>query len=341
MNTTGHTTPLRRGISPVAQRRFGGRRRPARLTDRALVAVAVGFAALTADLARAAERAAQGTMRISRGGEGQGETGPSARELRRRAIADLPLERMPGSHRAEIESFVRSTTIYRRLPEASIACHDDLLAFLLDKPEALVDVWRTLEISRLALDPVAPGAWQLADGYGTTGLVRILHRERDASGGLLVFHGRGAYTGTLCPKRLTGSCLVVIRHRRDGVDLSGTPRHLVSIDAFLDADGLGLELVTRTLQPLIVHSAAANLREVALFVTQFAAAGDRNPAGVARLTERMVRTPAEDRRRLANLAGGGSPGGGSAEGGEADEMFQTELAARWLSTEQLDAVRTR
>jgi hypothetical protein len=262
--------------------------------------------------------------------------GSSARDVRRQALESLPLDRMPAAQRSVVEAFARSSTIFRRLPEATVACDSDLLTFLLDKPEVLVDVWRVLDISRLSLDPVAASQWRLSDGYGTVGTVRLLHRERTRDGGLIVFHGRGAYTGPLSPKKLTGSCLVVVRHRADGTEVHGMPRHTVAVDAFLDVDGLGLEIVTRALHPLIVHSAASNLHEVALFVTQFAAAGARNPGGVARLTDRMPRTAPEDRRTLARLAGGV---GSAADDDLPDDALRTELAARWLSVEQLDTVR--
>lgn len=265
--------------------------------------------------------------------------GSSSREARDRAIAALPLERMAAAQRDVVEKSLRGTTLYRHLPRETITCDAELLDFLLARPEALVDVWRVLGISRLALDPVAPGQWRMADGYGTSGTVSLLYRERHAGGGLLVFHGRGGYTGPLAPKPLTGSCLLLIRHASAEPDAGGRNRQAVEVDAFLDVDGLGLELVTRSLQPLIAHSAAANFHEICLFVTQFTAAASRNPQGVARLTRRMSRTDPADRARMATLACGGAAV--SVESGPEADALQAELAARWLPAEQLDHVRRR
>jgi hypothetical protein len=258
------------------------------------------------------------------------EAGSSSRESRARAMQSIPLARMPAANRAVAEACLRSTTLFRRLPVETVTCDDELLDFLLTKPETLVDVWRVLGISRLSLDPAGPGQWRLADGYGTVGVVKLLHHERTADGGVLVFHGRGGYTGPLSPRRLTGQCLVVLRHSALDSDLAGRERQAVQIDAFLDVDGLGLEVVTRALHPLIVHSAAANIREICLFVTQFSAAAARNPAGIARLTSRMPRTDPENRRALARLAAG-------SRGTPADHVerrdaagFETELASRWM-----------
>lgn len=267
------------------------------------------------------------------------EAGSSSRESRQRAMQAIPLDRMPAAHRAAAEACLRSTTLFRRLPVETVTCDGELLDFVLTKPETLVDVWRVLGISRLSLDPAGPGQWRLADGYGTVGAVKLLHRERTAAGGLLVFHGRGGYTGPLSPRRLTGQCLVVVRHSTIEPDAAGRERQAVQIDAFLDVDGLGLEVVTRALHPLIVHSAASNLREICLFVSQFSAAAARNPAGIARLTARMPRTEPEDRRALARLAAGkrGTPADSDQPAG--GEGLETELAARWMPAEQLERLQ--
>ena len=290
--------------------------------------------ALVAGVIRAAE-----SPHMTQGGiaAALADAGASGRDARRRAADGVPLDRMPEPQRKLAAQSLRSATLFRHLPAETVTCDPALLEFVLARPEVMVDLWRALGISRLALDPAGPGQWRMADGYGTTGTVRLLHHERTPHGGLLVFHGRGGYTGPLAPRQLTGSCLVVVRHAMLDPDAQGRPQQAVQIDAFLDVDGLGLEIVTRTLQPLIIRSAAANLHEICLFVSQFAAAARRNPAGVERLVERMSRTAPADRRTLARLAGGAASSRSQAAVSP-DEM-QAELAARWLPADQLAPAR--
>jgi len=257
--------------------------------------------------------------------------GQAGRDAQRRSLDAVPLERMPAPERAIAEQAIRRCTLSRRLPVASITCDAALLDFILSKPETIVDVWRVLGISRLCLDPTGPNAWRFADGYGTVGSVRLLHCERTPRGGVHVYLGSGGYDGPLSPKPLTGSCLIVVRHAPEAGDAR---RQTVQIDAFLDVDGVGLEMVTRTLQPLIVRSAAINLHEISLFVTQFAAAAARNPSAVARIADRMTHTLPEDRRTLVSLAGG--PTNDRRAGGATAEAVQRDLASRWLSVDQLE-----
>lgn len=276
------------------------------------------------------------------------DTGSSSRESRRRAIEAMPLDRIPEPQRKAIEPCLRSATLYRRMPVETVACDDELLDFALARPEAIVDMWRVLGISRLSLDPVGPRQWKLNDGYGTTGVLRLVHQERQGRGGLLVFHGRGVYTGPLSPKNLTGSCVLLVRHGPAMPAVDGRERQMVQIDTFLDMDGVGLEIVTRTLQPLIVRSAAANLHEICLFMTTLSDSARTNPEGVAQLAGRLQQTQAADRQTLATIARRAAqpatnamPNGIRREPpdmGAADRL-QTELAARWLSADELDRIQ--
>lgn len=254
--------------------------------------------------------------------------GGSSRQARADALRQLPLERLPAAQRNAVEDCVRDSTLYRRLPALDIDCDTALLHFALDKPEVVVDIWRALGISQLSLDPTGPGQWHLADGYGTVGVLRLLHARRDGNGGLLVFHGRGRYTGSLAPRPLTGSCVIVVRHGPVGTTALGH-RHRLVVDAFVDMDGIGLELVTRTLQPLVVRCAAANLREIGLFMEALSTTAIDNPAGVERLAGRLPRTPDEDRRSLARIARRAAAAAGAGGAGDDHESAATRLAARW------------
>jgi len=305
-----------------------------------LTGVVVALAAATPPRPAAADVADGSAARV--------DSGSSSRESRRRALEALPLDRIPEPHRKAIEPCLRSATLYRRLPAETVACDAALLDFALTKPEAIVDMWRVLGISRLALDPVGPRQWRLSDGYGTVGVLRLVHQERQGRSGLLVFHGRGAYTGPLSPRNLTGSCVLLVRHGPAMPAVDGRERQTVQIDSFLDMDGVGLEIVTRTLQPIIVRSAASNLHEICLFMTTLSDSARTNPAGVAQLAGRLQQTDAADRQTLATIArraaqpaANAKPHAARRDAADmaAADRLQTELAARWLTADQLDRMQ--
>ncbi|MFN5756630.1 MAG: hypothetical protein ACK54F_12240 [Planctomycetia bacterium] len=268
--------------------------------------------------------------------------GSSSREARRQAIDCLPLEQMTEPQRQAVEKALRSTTLYRKLPVQTLTCDTDLFDFALANPESIVDIWRVLGISRLVLDPAGHAQWRLADGYGTVGMLRLLHHARRGHKGTLVFHGRGAYSGPLAPKPLSGTCLLVVQHEPVTPAADGRQRQQIRIDAFLDVDGVGLEIVTRSLQPIIVRSAASNLHEICLFMSTLSEAATENPEGIVHLASRLTRTDPEDRQALATIARAAGKNSPLAAATPADaERLQTELAARWLSTDELDQVHRR
>lgn len=259
-----------------------------------------------------------------------GDGGSSSRDARDAARRALGLEQMNGEDRRDAEAVLRHPTLYRRLPLETFACDRDLLDFALAKPEVIVDIWRVLGISRLSLDPTAPKRWRMSDGWGTEGTLRLLRHERTAQGNLLVLLGKGGYHGPLAPQPLTGTCLVLVRCREVGRAADGTSRHTMQVDAFLDADGVGLDIVTRSLQGLVCRSSASNLHEICQFMAELSATAGENPAGVARLSARLTKVDPEARRSFASLVRGVSDAGAGTGTMTADEAT-SRLASRWAA----------
>lgn len=258
------------------------------------------------------------------------ESGSSSRTARRDALEALSHVMLPRDKAELVRDCVRSTTLYRRLPTQEFDCHPDLLRFGLKHPEGIVDIWRVLEISKLSLDPAGPEQWRLADGYGTVGTMRMLYHSGDGSQGTLVLHGRGGYSGPFAPKPLTGTCIVLLRYSYN--DTPGTPPNRVCLktDAFLDVDGLGFEIVTRTLQPLIVTTAGWNVHEICLFMGHLSRTASENPLGVERLSARLTQIAPAQQQQLAMAA---RRAGGAAGDITEEPDIAGRLASRWMSTE--------
>ena len=269
-----------------------------------------------------------------------GDGGSSGRDARKSASKAMPLNGMAEADRRAVEKILRNPTLYRRLPVESFTCDRALLDFSLAHPEIVVDIWRVLGISKVALDPTKPGQWQMSDGWGTEGTLRLLHHERTAEGGTMVLLGQGGYTGSLSPQPLSGSCLLLVRYRPTGAAADGTARHAMQVDAFLDADGVGLEIVTRTLQPMIVHSSASNLHEICQFMASLSAAAAENPEGVSRLSGRLTKIDSADRQTFAALARNAGSGGITVDP-IAAEKLPAKLASRWIPARQLQTERIR
>ena len=269
-----------------------------------------------------------------------GDGGSSGREARESARGAIPLDRLADADRRAAETVLRKPTLYRRLPVESFSCDRALLDFSLTHPEVVVDIWRVLGISRLTLESTGPRQWRMSDGYGTVGTLRLMHQERTPEGGLLVLHGSGGYSGPLSPQPLSGNCLLLVRYRGTAPADDGTPRHAMQVDAFLDANGIGLEIVTKSLHPIIVRSGAANLHEICLFMQSLSEAAADNPEGVSRLAGRLSKVDPSARQTLGVLARD-IAGEGSRTDSIAAERLPGKLASRWVPAQHLEAERGR
>lgn len=267
------------------------------------------------------------------------DRGSSSRTARNEAIAAIALDELADPQADLVRQTIRCCTLYRRLPTQEFTCHPDLLQYALRHPEAIVDVWRVLDISQLSFDAAGPEQWRLADGYGTVGTLRTLDRRGDARNGSVLLHGRGAYTGPYAPKTLTGNCLILLRYRYADPAEANADHVRLQADAFLHVDGVGLEMVTRTLQPLIVTTAGWNMQEICLFMSHFSATAERNPRGIERLADRLTQTDPIHRRTLAQTAHRAAAGRLAVRTAAPDEgdleATATRLASRWMSKDQI------
>jgi hypothetical protein len=74
------------------------------------------------------------------------------------------------------------------------------------------------------------------------------------------------------------------------------------LDAFIDFDQVGLELIAKTLQPWIGRIADYNFSETVGFVGSLSRTAEVNPAGVQRLSMRLNRVDPEVRARFGDLS---------------------------------------
>ena len=101
-----------------------------------------------------------------------------------------------------------------------------------------------------------------------------------------VIYSTGTYDGSLSPAKIRGESVVVLKteyHR----DAAGRTRITSRLDVFLHLDNVGIEWIAKTLQPLLGKTADHNFAETASFVASLSHTAEANPAGVARLSNRL------------------------------------------------------
>ncbi len=221
----------------------------------------------------------------------------SSRAARDEAVQLIPMDKLSREMRSRVTSVINNTSIYRRLPTQTIDCDPELFEFLVLNPEVVVDIWRVMGITSMTLDRKSTEAFRASDGQGTIGNVEFAFRSPE----LHVVYSEGMYDGPMYPVKLRGECVMVMKttHVREQ---NGRPHVVNRLDAFLRIDNIGVELIARTLQPLLGKTADHNFSETSAFVGTLSHTAEANPAGVARLAQRLPHIDPQTRDRFAELA---------------------------------------
>jgi len=220
----------------------------------------------------------------------------TSRAAQQEAIESIPLDRLDPAARAKVSAVLANVSIFRRLPVEVIPCDSELYLFLLDHPDVVVNIWQVLGISRVTLHQAADGAFQVADDAGTTGSIQLLYRDQHTH----VFYTEGQYNGPVFGNPIHGQVLIVMKsgyvQRPDG-------RCYITcrLDAFTHIDNVGVEIITKTIQPLIGKTADANFMQTAAFIGTLSRTAEVNHAGIQRLARKLALVQPEVRDQFAQI----------------------------------------
>lgn len=226
-----------------------------------------------------------------------GSKASTTRAARDDAARSIPFDRIPADVRARIEAVVENPSIFRRLPVATIQCDPDLYLLLIHNPEIVIDIWQLMGITNMSLARTGRDQFSAADGQGTSGTLQIVYR----SAGTHVIYSTGMYDGSLSPAKIRGESVVVLKSEYSR-DQDGRERISSRLDVFLHLDNVGIEWIAKTLQPLLGKTADHNFAETASFVSSLSHTAETNPAGVARLANRLSHVDPATRQRLAEIS---------------------------------------
>jgi hypothetical protein len=225
----------------------------------------------------------------------------SSHAARDEAVRAIPWKLMSPASRQTTQSILNNTSIYRRLPTRIIDCDADLFTFLLQHPEVVIDVWRVMGISQVALTKMPDGSYRGTDGAGTTGTVRYLFSNwGNGARNTVVVYADGAYQGPPFVTPLKAQSIMLLRS--SSVRETNGRRYItVKVDTFVRIENLGIEIIAKTVQPWIAKTADQNLIETLTFVSNFSRTAEKNPQGMKRLANRLDTVDEPTKRELVTL----------------------------------------
>ena len=219
----------------------------------------------------------------------------SSPQSRQEALKSIPFDQMTPIKRQKIERVVNRPSVYRRLPIQLTATDPQLFTFLVRNPEVVINMWQLMGATQIQFQRSGQYTFRLNDGAGTSSRVELVYGTPD----IHIFYAEGFYDGPLVPRRLRGKCVMVLASGPS--DQAGQTYLTSRLDVFLQVDHLGVELLARTLHPLLGSTVDKNFADTVRFVGQLSRASARNRAGIERLTARLAQVDPEVRRQLQKI----------------------------------------
>jgi len=213
------------------------------------------------------------------------------------AMRAIPRDRLTPDALAKVDAVLGDVAIFRRMPIRVVPCDPGMYLFLVRHPDVVVNVWDVLQLSELAMSQTAPGQFAVTDNQGTDGHVEFLYQGSD----MHIIYSEGKYDGPLTKKPLTGRSLVVLK---TGYVREPDGRYYITsrLDAFVQVDHRGIELLTKTLHPLVGKVADVNFTQTVAFVGSLSKTAEVDPDGMQRLAGRLDKIDPQVAQQFATLS---------------------------------------
>ena len=237
---------------------------------------------------------AQGYAPTRQNREAPEEKAVSTREAREEALRVIPWDKLNDESQRKLRSVVDSPSIYRRMPKKTIDSDAALYLFLLRNPEVVVNMWQVLGISNMTAQRTGPFTWKGNDGAGTQCDVELAYGTSD----LHIIYGEGFYEGQLFKRKMSGRCVLLIR---SGYAQDGRSRVASLLDVFLTVDNAGLDLVAKTLSPLVGSTADSNFTETAKFLGRVSLTAEQNGPKLEQMSTKLTKVEPPVREQFVQL----------------------------------------
>jgi hypothetical protein len=216
---------------------------------------------------------------------------------RQDAIRSIPRDKLSQDDWAKVESVASNITIFRRLPVKIVDCDPDLYLFAVRHPDAVVNIWELLKISRLELRQLEENRFRVVEPSGAVGGFEYLYRGHDVH----VIYGEGSYEGPLMARPVKGRGLLVLK---TGYVRETNDRYYVTsrLDCFLSIDQMGVDLLAKTVSPLMGRTMDHNFAQTISFISSLSRTAELNGRGVQRLGSQLSHVRPETREQFLQVA---------------------------------------
>ena len=225
------------------------------------------------------------------------EAGNSSGATRRKAISELPLDRLGPESRTKAETVLKDVGLFRRLPTLKFDVDPDVYRYFLDHPDVAVGTWRAMDISKFQLNEVGPGVYQADAGDGSAGNVEVFYRTPNDT----LIYCDGAFKSPLLARPIVARALMRVRtdFRQDK---DGRITATEAGDVFVQFPSSTIETVARLISPVSHSIADRNFRQITLFIYMMSQATAKQPGWVETIGNRLDNVTEAERLEFLEMA---------------------------------------
>jgi hypothetical protein len=216
---------------------------------------------------------------------------------RREAVQSIPFARLDAPAKAKVNAVLSNVTVFRRMPVRVVNCDPDLYLFLIRHPDVVVNIWEVLKLTQLQVRQAGPDTYHAMEADGSQTSFEFLYRGHD----LHMVYAEGSYVGALLPRPIKGRCLLILK---SGYVRETDGRYYVTsrLDAFVNVDSGGAELLTKTIHAVLGRIVDTNFTQSIAFLGSLSHTAEINSRGVQRLAGKLTYVQPQQRQQLADLA---------------------------------------
>jgi hypothetical protein len=239
---------------------------------------------------------------MSTAGAADQQVASTSAEARQEARRAIPLAKVDPKYRTAVRDVLADPSLFRRLPTSVVDCQPEMLTFLAQNPEVLVEIWRHLGVSQVELLRMGENTYHISDGAGTTGNLFVVEQNCDAAAqNRIVMYAEGSYEGKPFNQPLSAQCVILLRSG-SMKETNGRTYVAARLDSFIKLDRMSLELVARAVHPFIGQTADRNFADTLAFVSNLSYTAERRPEAIERMAGQLDGVDQPRRQRLVELA---------------------------------------
>ena len=225
----------------------------------------------------------------------------SSSEAREEAMRSIPWNRLTNTQQRSVQYILQNQSIYRRMPTRVIDCDPEVFNYLGQHPEVVTELWKMMGVCNLTLEPTGDNTYRATDENGTSGIMKVLAGQwNDKAQNSILIYCEGTYKGAPLPGEITARSVSLLRSG-SVVETNGRPYVTARLDSWVVIDRLGVELVAKTIQPLLTKTADHNFTETMKFIGTFSKTAEENPAGMIRLSQKLDKLDVNTRASMGQI----------------------------------------